>query len=127
MPLVPGSSREEAFVVDSGQLTDVGGRLGVRVLSTPRMIAVMERNAAILAQQGLPSGGATVGFEVCIRHVAGALEGARCTAVAHLREVIDGRRLRFDVEVREGERVIGLGTHERRVVDVARHAGGAGR
>jgi predicted thioesterase len=35
-----------------------------------------------------------------------------------LREVADGRKLRFDVEVREGERTIGVGTHERRVIDV---------
>jgi len=34
--------------------------------------------------------------------------------------VIDGRKLRFDVEVREGARTIGVGTHERRVIGVAR-------
>ena len=33
--------------------------------------------------------------------------------------VADGRKLRFDVEVRDGERTIGVGTHERRVVDAA--------
>jgi predicted thioesterase len=38
---------------------------------------------------------------------------------AKLREVADGRKLRFDVEVRDGERTIGVGTHERRVVDAA--------
>jgi predicted thioesterase len=34
--------------------------------------------------------------------------------------VVEERKLRFDVEVREGERIIGTGTHERRVVPVAR-------
>jgi predicted thioesterase len=125
MALEPGIAREEPFVVEASQLTDVGGNLGVRVLSTPRMIAMMERNAAILAQQNLPAGKATVGFEVCIRHVAGALEGASCTVAAVLREVRDGRKLRFDVEVREGERTIGVGTHERRVIDVGSHAAAA--
>jgi predicted thioesterase len=124
--LDPGIAREEQFVVEESELTDVGGTLGVRVLSTPRMIAMMERNAAILAQQHLPEGRASVGFEVCVRHVAGALEGASCTASAVLREVLDGRKLRFDVEVRGGDRTIGLGTHERRVIDVGEHAGGAG-
>jgi predicted thioesterase len=33
-------------------------------------------------------------------------------------EVVDGRKLRFDVEVTEGERTIGVGTHERRVIEV---------
>jgi predicted thioesterase len=59
----------------------------------------------------------TVGFEVCVKHVAAAPEGANCTVTAKLREVEDGRKLRFDVEVRDGERTIGLGTHERRVID----------
>ncbi|HEX8855504.1 MAG TPA: hypothetical protein VF752_07870 [Thermoleophilaceae bacterium] len=57
-----------------------------------------------------------------MKHVAAALEGARCVASATLREVVDGRKLRFDVEVRDGERTIGVGTHERRVIDVSSHA-----
>ena len=32
---------------------------------------------------------------------------------ATLREVVEGRKLRFDVEVTEGDRTIGVGTHER--------------
>ena len=56
---------------------------------------------------------------------AGAREGASCSVSAELREVIEGRKLRFDVEVREGQRTIGLGTHERRVIDVERHAASA--
>jgi predicted thioesterase len=90
------------------------------------MIGMMERNAAMLALEHLPEGHATVGFEVCIKHVAGAVEGAVCTSHATLREVIDDRKLRFDVEVREGDRTIGVGTHERRVIDVPGHAAGAG-
>jgi predicted thioesterase len=90
------------------------------------MIGMMERNAAMLAYEHLPEGSATVGFEVCIKHVAGAVEGAVCTASATLREVVDGRKLRFDVEVREGDRTIGVGTHERRVINVAKHAEAAG-
>jgi predicted thioesterase len=50
--------------------------------------------------------------------VAAALEGSRCSVRATLREIVDDRKLRFDVEVREGERMIGVGTHERRVIDV---------
>jgi predicted thioesterase len=82
------------------------------------MIAVMERNSAVLALQHLPEGKATVGFEVCVKHVAAAAEGAACTVRSTLREVVDGRKLGFEVEVSEGERTIGIGTHERRVIDV---------
>ena len=125
LAIEPGVSREEEFVASDRLLTTVGGTIGVAVLSTPGLIAMMERNAAILALEHLPQGKATVGFEVCIKHVAGAVEGATLTAWAALREVADNRKLRFDVEVREGDRVIGVGTHERRVIDVAQHASSA--
>jgi fluoroacetyl-CoA thioesterase len=126
MALEPGIARDDEFVAEGQLLTTVGGTIGVAVLSTPGMIAMMERNAAMLALEYLDDGKATVGFEVCIKHVAGAVEGARLTAHAALREVVDGRKLRFDVEVREGARTIGVGTHERRVIDVSQHAESAG-
>ena len=120
--LEPGISRQDEFVVDGHLLTDVGGSLRVPVLSTPSMISKMERTAAVLASEHLPEGKGTVGFEVCVRHVGGAVEGSTCTASASLREVVDGRKLRFDVTVTEGDRTIGVGTHERRVIDLAAHA-----
>jgi len=113
-----GIERVDEFVVEDRLVTDVGGTIGVRVLSTPGMIAVMERNSAILCYENLPEGKATVGFEVCVKHVAGAAEGARCTVRAKLTEIVDGRKLFFDVEVKEGERTIGIGTHQRRVIQV---------
>jgi predicted thioesterase len=116
--LEPGAERVEEFVVEDRLVTDVGGTIGTRVLSTPGMIAVMERNSAVLSYERLPEGKATVGFEVCVKHVAAAAEGAHCQVRSKLREIADGRKLRFEVEVREGERTIGIGTHERRVIEV---------
>jgi fluoroacetyl-CoA thioesterase len=112
-----GDERVSEFTVEGRLLTDVGGTIGRSVLSTPGMIAMMERNAAMLAFPKLPDGKATVGFEVCVKHVGAAAQGARCTVRATLREIAEGRKLRFDVEVREGERTVGVGTHERRLVD----------
>ena len=116
--LAAGLERSDEFTVSDRLVTDVGGTIGSGVLSTPGMIAVMERCAAILAYQHLPEGTATVGFEVCVKHVAAALAGSTCVVHARLREIADERKLRFDVEVREGERTIGVGTHERRVITV---------
>jgi predicted thioesterase len=113
----PGLERSDEFEVVDRLLTDVGGTIGAKVLSTPGMISMMERNASKLAYENLPDGKATVGFEVCVKHVAAAAEGARCTVHARLNEVIEGRKLRFDVEVKEGDRTIGVGTHERRVIE----------
>jgi fluoroacetyl-CoA thioesterase len=126
MALEPGISRTDEFTVEGLLLTDVGGTIGISVLSTPGMIGMIERNAAILSLEHMPEGKATVGFEVCVKHVAAAGEGSTCTVTATLREVVDGRKLRFDVEVKEGDRTIGVGTHERRAIDVARHAESAG-
>jgi fluoroacetyl-CoA thioesterase len=109
------------FEVEGALLTDVGGTLEREVLSTPGMIAMMERTASMMIYPLLEPGQATVGFEVCVKHVAGAPKGARCTARARLEEIVDGRKLRFAVEVvTEDGRTIGIGTHERRVVDAAR-------
>jgi predicted thioesterase len=113
-----GEERSEEFVVAGQLLTDVGGTIGTTVLSTPAMIGMMEHCSSILAYEMLPEGSATVGFEVCIKHVAAALEGSTCRVRSTVREVVDGRKLRFDVEVTEGDRTIGVGTHERRVIQV---------
>ena len=118
MVLEPGIERTDEFLVEDRVVTDVGGTIGASVLSTPGMIGMMERTASILSFQNLPDGKATVGFEVCVKHVAVAAEGATCTVTAKLREVADERKLRFDVEVKEGDRTIGVGTHERRVIEV---------
>ena len=114
------SERSDEFTVEDRLLTDVGGSLPMSVLSTPGMIEMMEFAATRLVADELPPEHATVGFEVCVKHVGGALEGTMCTATARLREVIEERKLRFDVEVREGARTIGVGTHERRVIPVTR-------
>jgi fluoroacetyl-CoA thioesterase len=118
MALEPGIERSMEFVVEGRLLTDVGGTIGASVLSTPGMIGMIEGNAAALAFENLEEGKATVGFEVCVKHVAAAAEGQTCTAYAKLNEIADGRKLRFDVQVKEGDRTIGVGTHERRVIEI---------
>src|SRR4029078_1803186 len=120
MGLTEGIERTDEFRVENDLMTDVDGTLPLPVLSTPGMISMMEWAATQLAADSLPDQHATVGFEVCIKHVGGALEGALCTVRAQLREVFAERKLRFDFEVKEGARTIGVGTHERRVIPVAR-------
>ena len=133
MTLEVGSERTQEFTADGPLLTNVGGTIAMNVLSTPGMIAMIEGNCSVLAIENLPPDKATVGFEVCVKHVAGALEGARCQTHARLVEVLEQRKLRFEVQVRafDGEdsegRVIGVGTHERRVIDVSQHSQSAGR
>jgi predicted thioesterase len=80
---------------------------------------MMERAATICAAEELDGKGFTVGFAICIKHFGAVGEGATCTAKAVLKDVEDGRKFRFDVEVAEGDRMIGSGTHERRMPKAA--------
>ena len=115
-----GMEETEEFEVDGRLLTDVGGTLPTEVLSTPGMIGMMERTASRLVHPALEDGKATVGFEVNVRHVGAARKGERCTAHARLEEIADGRKLRFAVEVTAQDgRTIGLGKHERRIIDTS--------
>jgi fluoroacetyl-CoA thioesterase len=119
-----GIEGAEEFEADGPLLTNVGGTLGFSVLSTPGMIGMMEQTAAVLVYPLLEPRQATVGFEVCVRHVAGAPQGTRCTARARLQEIVDGRKLRFAVEVvAQDGRTIGVGTHERRIIAAGGDAG----
>ncbi len=114
----PGLESSREFVAEGQLLTDVGGSLPAKVLSTPAMIGMMERTSSRLLIPHLPEGKATVGFEVCVKHVGSAREGTRCTVHARLEEVVDGRKLRFHVEVLTDDgRTIGVGRHERRMID----------
>jgi fluoroacetyl-CoA thioesterase len=113
-----GMAASGEFEVEGLLVTDVGGTLGAEVLSTPAMIGMMEQTASRLVYPALEEGKATVGFEVNVRHVGAARKGERCTVHARLEEIVDGRKLRFAVEVKSSDgRAIGVGRHERRIVD----------
>ena len=121
-----GMEATHDFEVDGRLLTDVAGTLPLEVLSTPGMIAMMERTSAMLVRPALEDENkATVGFEVNVRHVAAARKGDRCKVHSRLEEIVDGRKLRFAVEVTAQDgRTIGVGRHERRIIDTAAAPGG---
>lgn len=97
----------------------------VAKLSTPSMIRAMEQAAQRAILDHLPPEQSTVGFEVNIRHVAGADIGATVVAVAEL-ERIDGRWLYFRVEAFDGDRTIGVGTHRRAIITLPPEAANRG-
>lgn len=117
MPLEPGLRFELPFEVTEDLATDVAASVARRVLATPRMIGVMERTSMQAIWGELPEGATCVGYEVCIKHVSPAPYGSKCICTAELTEVEDGRKLRFNVEVKYDGRVVGTGTHERRIIN----------
>lgn len=88
----------------------------IGVLATPAMIAMMEGASLRAVQEHLQSGQTTVGYIVNIKHLAPTPLGNTVTVHARL-EKVDGRKLTFSVEAREGDKVVGTGEHVRVVVD----------
>jgi predicted thioesterase len=100
------------------------------VLGTPRLLALAEAACIAAVAPGLEAGQTTVGTAVSLEHRRPSLIGTPLEIEAELTE-IDGRRLVFMFIAYgpgEGdEAVIGAGTAERVLVDVARFLARAGR
>ena len=94
--------------------TDTPGR---EVLSSPSMILEMESACDALVKPHLAEGTTTVGFHVDIKHVAPARPGDLMTTTARLIE-IRGDRLTFEVNTKEGDRLVGTGRHRRAIIEV---------
>jgi predicted thioesterase len=110
--------RAEMIVAEAHTAPRVGsGR--IHVLATPVMINLMEAAALDCVEALLPDGHQSLGIHLDVSHHAATPVGMRAIAIARLIGV-EGRRLKFEVEARDEQEMIGGGTHERVVVNVAR-------
>jgi fluoroacetyl-CoA thioesterase len=91
----------------------------VRVLATPVMINLFEAAALDAVERMLPPGHQSLGTILNVRHIAATPVGMRVTAVAEVTGV-EGRTIRFRVEAHDEKDLIGDGTHERVIVNVAK-------
>ena len=89
------------------------------VLATPRLAALMEHAAMLAVAPILEDGYTTVGGEIALRHLAPSPVGAEVTATAVL-ERTEGRKFFFKLEARQGETLVGEGTHTRYVVNTGK-------
>ncbi|MCS7385749.1 MAG: thioesterase family protein [archaeon GB-1867-005] len=112
----PGISLIEDYEVKPEHAAKHVGSGEVEVLSTPSMIAFMERTALKCVQKQLPKGFITVGVGVNVKHLKPAPVGAKVTVEAELVKV-EGRKLTFKVKAKWKEVTIGEGTHERYIVN----------
>ena len=113
--VIPGLENRTDRVVDESMLTLHSG--GAGLLSTPSMILLMELTAHGAVDQTLPNGHTTVGYEVCVRHLAPARAGEAVAVTARLEEV-SGSHLHFAVECTKenGDVLVGTGTHKRAII-----------
>lgn len=90
------------------------------ILSTSRMIALMEDTCLAAVHPLLGEGQTTVGTRVDVTHVGTARAGEEVTVRIRLERVTQRRLLSFEIEVEAPDGVISTGTHQRLVVDRSR-------
>jgi fluoroacetyl-CoA thioesterase len=108
-----------ALVVAEDHTAPRVGSGRVHVLATPVMINLIEAAALAAVEHLLPAGHQSLGTLLNVRHIAATPVGMRVVATAEVIG-IDGRTIRFRVEARDEKELIGDGTHERVVVNVAK-------
>ena len=116
-----GSKGESQVEVTSDIATTFLNLEDAQVLSTPRMIGLMEKTCRDLVLPLLESGYDTVGTHVNVAHLAGAPMGSRVTFRAEVIGVTD-RRIEFRVEASTDSERIGEGTHQRAIINVEKFA-----
>ena len=115
----PGLTGSATLVVADAHTAPRVGSGRVHVLATPVMINLIEAAALEAVERLLPPGHQSLGTVLNVRHIAATPVGMRVTAMAEVLEV-EGRTIRFRVEARDESELIGDGTHERVVVNVAK-------
>jgi len=115
----PGLRGTASLVVGEEHTAPRIGSGKVHVLATPVMINLIEAAALEAVEHLLPAGHQSLGTHLDVRHIAATPIGMRVEATAEVVRV-DGRNIYFRVEARDEKDLIGDGTHERVVVNVAK-------
>ena len=88
----------------------------MEVFATPAMVALIEKAAMNAVAPHLEAGQTTVGTQITTSHIKASALGATISATATL-TAVDGRSLTFAITAREGDKIIGEGSHTRFIVD----------
>lgn len=119
--LVPGLVRELRFTVTPAKTVPAlypespGFCAMPEVFATGFMVGFLEWACVELITPHLEEGEQSLGTHISVSHEAATPPGFEVVAKAKL-VAIEGRRLRFDVEVRDDLDLVARGTHERAVI-----------
>jgi fluoroacetyl-CoA thioesterase len=116
-----GTKGEQRLLVTSDVAIDFLELADARVLATPQMIRYMEWTSRNTVLPLLEAGYDTVGTKVCISHLSAAPIGWVVTFTSEITSV-EERRVEFHVTAKTEDEMIGEGTHERAIINVARFA-----
>lgn len=115
MGLDIGLEGEKQMIVTEHDLASFAGNIGAAVLSTHRVVLLMELAARRAIEGRIPEGKITLGIRIDIRHFAAAPVGSRVRAVARL-TAVKGHRLFFHVTVSDTLEKLAEGENELVVV-----------
>ena len=120
MPIETGLVGESSIVVaEKDTARASGGEQLPPVLSTPRLISLIEQTAHKALVPFLAVGQSSVGSIVNIRHLAATPVGMEVRIRVEVIKV-DGRRVNYKVEAWDAVDKIAEGEHERFIIDTAR-------
>jgi len=116
-PELLGRTSTREFVVSDADTAAAVGSGSLPVLGTPALLAWCE--AATCAALDLTDGRTSVGTRVSLEHLAPSPVGATLSVSAAVSHV-DGRLVRFTVEARQGDLLVGSGEITRVIVEAER-------
>jgi len=117
--MVPGLAGNSEMIVGGADLVSQLGSIDVDVLSTPRLVQLMEAAAIKAIQNFIPSDQLSLGTHVKIKHLSPTPLGMKVVAHALLKE-IDKNRLIFLVDAYDEMEKVAEGEHERILVSKER-------
>jgi fluoroacetyl-CoA thioesterase len=110
--MVPGLTGKSEMIVKEEDLVSQLGEVTVNVLSTPRLIHLLEAAAINAIQDFIPTNQVSLGTEVKIKHLSATPLGMKVTANALLKWV-EKNRLIFLVNAYDEKEKVAEGEHER--------------
>jgi len=119
MQIAAGLAGSAELVVGDEHTAPRIGSGKVRVLATPVMINLIEAAALAAVEHLLPEGYQSLGTHLDVHHIAATPVGMRVQATAEVVK-LENRTVYFRVEARDAKDLIGHGTHERVIVNVAK-------
>ena len=117
--MVPGLVGKSEMIVKDEDLVSRRGDVPVNVLSTPRLIQLLEAAAIEAIHDFIPPDQVSLGTEVRIKHLSATPLGMKVTANALLKGV-DKNRLLFLVDAYDEKEKVAEGEHERILVSKER-------
>lgn len=110
-------SLEKIFIPKESDSAQAMGSGSLNVLATPAVVAFAENTCQELVAQQLTTSQATVGIDINMQHIAASKISSEVKVTAELVEQVNNTLI-FDFTVKDNERLLAKGRHQRAIIDV---------